>query len=469
MKISSFESFIFGATLTFFLTGLALIAGIYLQDATFKGKIYPSVYIDGVAQKGKTLKDAKKPYQDMNAGLKKTNFEILFANEHIATISGEMISLRTNGESIAEQAYLVTRSGNELNKLKNKLQNLTKMKRFSFTSSVEYSTEPFIEVLDLLGKQYNLEPKNALFEINDGKVSVFSTEKNGIRVNADSAISEVRKKISQLNKDNPSPEKSIIEINVTTSVIEPELKLSEANDLGIQEIIGIGTSDYSGSIPERVHNLLLATQRLHGTLVPKGEEFSFNKALGDISSLTGYKPAYVIVNGRTVLGDGGGVCQTSTTMFRTALASGLPITDWHAHAYRVHYYENDGKPGRDATTYSPSVDFKFRNDTGAAILIQTESDVDNNLLKYTFWGKKDGRKVYISDVTTANAVPAPPPRDQEDPTLKKGIRKQVDWAANGLTTWFDYKVTRGNEVIQDKRFTSYFRPWQAVYLVGTAD
>jgi hypothetical protein len=81
------------------------------------------------------------------------------------------------------------------------------------------------------------------------------------------------------------------------------------------------------------------------------------------------------------------------------LNSGLPITEWHAHAYRVHYYENDGKPGRDATVYAPSVDFKFKNDTGNAILIQTEADTENNILKYTLWGKKDGRKVTISDVS----------------------------------------------------------------------
>ncbi len=469
MKISSFESFIVGVILTFILTGLALVIGIYLQDSSYKGKIYPSIYIDGKLQKGKSLKEAKMPYQEMNVDLKKANFEMVFAGDHIATMSGEMISLRTNGESIAEQAYLVTRSGDKLNKLKQKIQNLTEMKKFLFTSNIEYSVEPFEDVLNLMSKQYNLEPKNALFEIKNGKVSVFSTEKNGLKVNVETALGDIRKKIMQLSTKKSYTDQETIEINVTTSVIEPEVKLSEANDLGIQEIIGVGTSDYSGSIPERVYNLLLATQRLHGTLVPKGEEFSFNKALGDISSLTGYKPAYVIVNGKTVLGDGGGVCQTSTTMFRVALQSGLPITDWHAHAYRVHYYENDGKPGRDATTYSPSVDFKFKNDTGAAILIQTESDVNNNLLKYTFWGKKDGRKAYVSDVTMGNAVPAPPPRDQEDPTLKKGVRKQVDWAANGLTTWFDYKVTKGNEVIQDKRFTSYFRPWQAVYLVGTAD
>ena len=75
----------------------------------------------------------------------------------------------------------------------------------------------------------------------------------------------------------------------------------------------------------------------------------------------------------------------------------------------------------------------------------------------------------ISDVTLGASIPAPPDREQEDPTRPKGVRVQVDWAAAGLTTWFDYSVTRGAERIQSKRFVSNYRPWQAVYLVGTKE
>lgn len=469
MKINSMGSFFLGVFITFLATGLALVLGIYLQDSAYKNKIYPSIYIDGIPQSGKTLKEAKAEYQELNKQLKNLDFEVLFENTHVATISGEMISLRTNGENIAENAYLITRTGTDLNKLKERLQALTETKKFSFTSNLEYTTEPLTDIIELLKKQYNVAPKNALFEIKNGKVSAFTLEKNGVKVNSEEAIADFRKNLSKISSSKKTNPSEPIHIKITKSIIKPDVTLAEANKMGIQEVIGVGTSDYSGSIPERVHNLLLATSKIHGTIVPKDGTFSYNKTVGDISALTGYKPAYVIVNGRTVLGDGGGVCQTSTTLFRATLNSGLPITEWHAHAYRVHYYENDGKPGIDATVYAPSVDFQFKNDTGNTILIQTEADTENNLLKYTFWGKKDGRKIAISDVSMGNAVPAPPPRDEEDPTLKKGVRKQVDWAANGLTTWFDYRVTKGNEVIQEKRFTSYYKPWQAVFLVGTAD
>jgi vancomycin resistance protein YoaR len=86
--------------------------------------------------------------------------------------------------------------------------------------------------------------------------------------------------------------------------------------------------------------------------------------------------------GKTVLGDGGGICQVSTTLFRAALNSGLPISEYHAHAYRVGYYENDAKPGLDATVFGPTVDFKFINNTPASILIQTIVDKENNKLLF---------------------------------------------------------------------------------------
>ena len=184
-------------------------------------------------------------------------------------------------------------------------------------------------------------------------------------------------------------------INIKPRIIDPEITLASINNYGIEELISEGRSDYSHSIPERIHNVILAASKFNGVLIPPGKIFSFNEAVGDISSLTGYKPAYIIKEGKTVLGDGGGVCQVSTTLFRAALNAGLQIVERYPHAYRVLYYENDMKPGYDATVFSPTVDLKIKNDTPAHILIETEVDENNNLLYFRFFGKKDNRKIEI--------------------------------------------------------------------------
>jgi vancomycin resistance protein YoaR len=258
-------------------------------------------------------------------------------------------------------------------------------------------------------------------------------------------------------------------ITLTDSPVKPEISLNEANKFGIEELIGEGQSNYTHSIPERIYNVSLAASKFNGVIIEKGKVLSFNDIVGDISSSTGYKPAYVIKNGRTVLGDGGGVCQVSTTLFRAALNTGLPILERTAHAYRVGYYENDAKPGLDATVFGPYVDLKIKNDTTAAILLEVENDEENKILKFKIYGKKDGRLAEISPIRITDEQAAPPPVYQDDPTLKKGVVKQVDFAASGAKSTFTYKIHRADKSTEEKTFVSVYRPWAAVYLVGQAD
>ena len=237
--------------------------------------------------------------------------------------------------------------------------------------------------------------------------------------------------------------------------------------MGIKELIGKGESTFFHSIPGRVFNVNLASSRIDGVLIAPGEVFSFNKTIGDVSSFTGYKQAYIIQNGRTVLGDGGGVCQVSTTFFRAILDAGLPIVERYAHAYRVGYYEQDSLPGIDATIFVPSVDLKFKNDTGHHILVQREIDLNNYSLKFYLYGTKDGRITTMSKpVITGQSAP-PAPLYQDDPNLPLGQIQQTDFEAWGANVYFTRNVTKNGKTIISDKFTSNYRPWQAVFLRGT--
>lgn len=274
----------------------------------------------------------------------------------------------------------------------------------------------------------------------------------------------------QINEAVDLINSAIITQNMTTiklpvSVVEPKNKL--ANDLGIKELIGRGISNFAGSIENRKFNVGLAASRINGVLIAPGEEFSFVKTVGDISGASGYKQAYVIKSGRTVLDDGGGVCQVSTTIYRAALNTGLPITARTAHAYRVGYYEQGFPPGMDATIFSPSVDLKFKNDTSHHILVQAH--VEGTTLTVDLYGTSDGRTVEITKPTIVGQSPALPEIRQDDPTLPKGTVKQVDWAATGANVVFSRKVSRGGIEVINETIRSNYRPWQAVYLVGTKE
>ncbi len=306
-------------------------------------------------------------------------------------------------------------------------------------------------------------PQNAHFRYVNGRVEEFAPAKNGVVVKQGELVSLLVSYLVSLEKDG---QKDIV-VDIPTIAAAPAIKTDQVNTLGIKELIGRGQSNFAGSIPNRIFNIKKAAGNMNGLLVASGETFSFNKYVGDISAAGGYRQAYVIKEGRTVLGDGGGVCQVSTTLFRAILATGLPIEERTAHAYRVHYYEEDSQPGFDATIFTPDVDLKFKNDTPAYILIQTTIDEARNKLTFELYGTSDGRKVEISKARVWDVTPPPPALYQDDPTLAKGVVKQVDFPAWGAKAAFDWKVTRGAEVLQQRTFYSNYRPWQAVYLKGT--
>ena len=302
--------------------------------------------------------------------------------------------------------------------------------------------------------------QNAHFRyLGSGRVEEFAPAREGVVVKQNELTKMVIDNLDHIDKN------VALEIPVITT--QPTIKTSAVNTLGIKERLARGESDFSGSIPNRIFNLKKAAGNMNGILVSPGETFSFNKYVGDVSAAGGYRQAYVIKEGRTVLGDGGGVCQVSTTLFRAVLNAGLPVEERTAHAYRVHYYEEGSEPGFDATIFTPDVDFKFKNDTLAYILIQTTVDEANTKLYFDLYGTSDGRRVEISKARVWDVSPPPPALYQDDPSLRSGQVRQVDFPAWGAKVAFDWKVTRGAEVLQQRTFYSNFRPWQAIYLRGT--
>jgi vancomycin resistance protein YoaR len=446
-----------------FWTGMILIISMLITgmlfEKTYQGRIYPHVSVGNVDVSGKTPKEIETYWLEKNAPFATTEFELQY-DGNIATISGTDLNLGYDATLSATQAYLIGRSGEFFTTIYFKLfrnpVNLTPY--FRWNNSVVQDT------LDTIASQVDIPATDALFQFQNGRVSNFRPSTTGRRLNSDDAKIRLTRAFYIAEESG----RQRMTILMPIEPVKPAVATTQANIFGIKELIGTGYSEFSGSIPGRIHNVALAAARINGILIKPGETFSFNDAVGDISAATGYQSAYIIKEGRTVLGDGGGVCQVSTTLFRAALAAGLPIVERHAHAYRVHYYEEEGvKPGMDATVYGPTYDLKFKNDTSTFILIQTKTDVTNLSLTFELYGANDGRISHITGQKLWDVTPPPPDLYQDDPTLPRGVVKQVDFAAWGAKASFDYLVTRGAEVLQNTTFFSNFRPWQAVYLKGT--
>lgn len=457
-------SFIF--LIALFLVGIVGLAGyVVKQEKKLESRIYPNVYVDKVDIGKRTKKEARGLFSKSAEELYKHTVTVIYEDTPVATLSGRQLGVHRNVEEAVDKAYQIGRSDNFLTRMYQRYATLFNKDTFNFDTHLTFNKKSLAEFITKQEKEYDKSPKDALFTFENNRVVNFRPEEDGVKIESEKLLSDIETKIIYWKK-NPKNET----VTLTRKTIEPKITLAESNQFGIEELVAAGKSNYAGSIPERIHNLALATSKFNGVLIPKDGVISFNDIVGDISAATGYKPAYIIKAGKTVLGDGGGVCQVSTTLFRAALQAGLPILERTAHAYRVGYYESDSKPGFDATVYGPTVDLKIKNNTPTSLLIQTEVDYTTGNVYFRFYGKKDGRQIYISPGTLTDVSPPPEPKYEDDPTLKKGVVKQVDFAAWGGKTNFTYRVTSSDpNVIFEKSFFSNFRPWQAVYLVGKAD
>lgn len=448
----------------FILSGALLSSAVLFYFQYFyKDRVIPGIFIDSIYIGEKNKSEIEQIFISKNEEIGK-NTIVFSSNGFDATVSARLLNVGYDVNLITEQAL-------SLGKTKNVLSDtyliLSSYINGTFlTSTYRFDEQKIEQTLDPIQKEIYQEPVEAQFSVASNRVVAFRESSNGRTIDFDALNKKLKELIPQIIK-NKSPR--IVRVDIPIKETEPEVTTEEANNLGIVEVIGTGRSTFFHSIPNRIHNISLAAARINGILIAPGDEFSFNKALGDVSKFTGYKEAYVIKDGKTVLGDGGGVCQVSTTLFRAILNSGLPIIERHAHAYRVGYYEQDSSPGFDATIFVPTVDLKFKNDTENYILIQSYVDPTNLSLVFTFYGKNDGRKVSITKPVISNVTSPPPPLYQDDPNLPKDTVKQVEYAAPGGRSVFSRTVTKNGNVILNDTFVSNYRTWQAVFLRGTKE
>ena len=335
------------------------------------------------------------------------------------------------------------------------LKNWLKIKKDAAGIYLGINQEVAGEFLKKIAEAIDTPAQDARFEIKDGRVSEWQSSTDGFVLNIEESGNQIEKLLIAEKAQK---------INLVLSVDKSKITNNNVNDLGIQQLIGLGESNFSGSPKNRRHNISVGAESLNGLLVKPGEEFSLLAALGEINGETGYKPELVIKGDETIAEYGGGLCQISTTMFRLAINAGLPITQRRNHSYRVGYYE---PAGTDATIYSPWPDLKFVNDTGNYLLLQTRIEGDN--LIFEFWGTSDARIVETTKPVIYNITAPGEPKYMETGKLPVGEKKKIETAHNGADAYFKRTVrwpeTSGKETLEET-WQAHYIPWREVWLVG---
>lgn len=332
---------------------------------------------------------------------------------------------------------------------------------FSFylddTGQVAWALNPVSidHYMTMSGSEFKIEAENARLAYTGQGLTVIQESRDGMQVDMTQATKVILEGLA----------KQQTRIVLPSVSLAAEVTRQNFNNLGISQIIGSGTTDYRGSSANRSHNVANGARILNGIVVRPGEEYSVARYMGEVSDVTGYLPELVIKGNRTIPEFGGGLCQVSTTLFRAVLNAGLRVSERHNHSYRVSYYEPP--VGLDATIYLPNPDFKFINDTGSYILIQ--SKIVGTKITFELYGTSDGRKSVLSDPLILSTTPAPPPVYVETNTLFQGETKRLERAHDGMSTVVYYSVEREGREIIKQTFRSVYKPWAARYLVGTKE
>lgn len=298
---------------------------------------------------------------------------------------------------------------------------------------------------------------NARFAWNNGSVAILSESIDGFETDASTVIASIKEHADTSDKR---------EYEMPGKVIAATVKSNDLNALGIKELIGSGVSTFNGSSQERATNIKVASNLLHGAVVPPGGTFSFLQAMGGIDEDHGFVEGYVIAAERTRRGVGGGVCQVSTTAFRAAFWSGLDISERHQHSYRVGWYEANKEPvGFDAAVFDPGVDLKFVNNTPGYILI--EAPVGAETLTVNIYGTKVAGEVKLEGPAISNRVPAPPDVYEVDQRLPPGTKKQVETARGGLDTVITRRIVAPGQPDKVDQYRSSYAAWPNYFIVAS--
>ncbi|MFL0504927.1 VanW family protein [Ureibacillus sp. 179-F W5.1 NHS] len=144
-------------------------------------------------------------------------------------------------------------------------------------------------------------------------------------------------------------------------------------------VIASYTTYFNSSDVGRSSNIKLSANAISHVIVGVEDIFSFNITVGPRTKETGYQPALEIVNGEFEMGIGGGICQTSSTLFNAVDQLGVHYVERHHHSIDIGYVPK----GRDATVSYDSLDFRFQNTTGVPFMIQATTTKDSITIKLT--------------------------------------------------------------------------------------
>jgi vancomycin resistance protein YoaR len=491
-----------------------LAAAFFTWAVAFYDGIYPNIYFNDVKIGGLTKQEAISRLNTRYLHTSNESIKLIYKESEIEITASEA-GAKLNAEDIAEAAYLQGREGSFFSRLGSVTTSVfTKKQVDGISPDYDKIKSKVMEIAnelerDTIASNYRVENYTLIIQpANSGKTvdvetiadKVYSEFKNlnYVEVNIEGFITEEYSEDLKLEK---------LYDEIYTEALDAKLVYDENNEYTIAEhVVGVSfdlkkakelysASDSEVQIPliftqpdvtkedleallfrdvlaevkttlnannkNRTGNVSLSASACNGTILVPGEVFSYNKTVGQRTYENGYKDASVYISGGIEDQLGGGICQTSSTLYMAVIRAQLKPEERYNHSYTVVYTPL----GEDATVYWGSLDFKFSNNREYPIKIEAFQK-DDYIVVRIYGTKVDDNTFKIETVVHSHTPYSTVEKESQE--LEFGVRKQdvEGHSAYRTTTYGVVYNSEGKEIDRYKINDSRYSKLDRVILVG---
>ena len=407
--------------------------------------IYGGISIEDIDVSSKSKEEALNTVKDIKQEEIRQKSMKIKGQEKEYSLALEDIAFDYEYQEAVDSAYEIGREGNLFERYQ-KIKDLEKNKE-NIELKAFYDNKKIEEKSASIAKEINKEVAYAEFDFNGDNIEI-TDESPGYNVNEKELTSKIENNIFKLD-----------DVLIPIETISP--KYTKEYYSRINGVIGKSSTSFKTSGPGRVNNIKLSTKAFNGKIIHPGQSLSYNSTIGPTTTKAAYQNAPVIVAGDLTPGVGGGVCQTSTTLYNALLRADVKVTERAHHSIPSSYMDK----GLDAVVAGNYLDLKFRNDFDYPIYIS--SWVENKTVHFQIYGDKKNMDYTIQMEPKITTVIPLKVKEILKNDLKPGTRELAQQGRNGYkVTTYKHKIKNGKVVETLKVSSDYYKERDTIYHIG---
>ena len=408
---------------------------------------FPGVTVDGVDLGGMTMEEASTLFSARQQETSAAFSLVVASGDKRWKITSDEVTVSFDTPVVLERAYAVGHVGS----LEERYAQITQARQqgVHFETGFTYDRDAISDLVTIIGDSLDVEARDATldaFDVNN-RTFTFTEAQAGYQIDREQLESDILAALDEGAYDRVITPKG--------SRVEPGITRAQLEGL-FGKIASYSTTTTNDN--DRNTNISISAAALNGRMVKPGETLSFNECTGQRTGEKGYREAGAIAGGILVDDTGGGVCQTSSTLFNAVVRADLEIVELYPHSWPSSYVNR----GEDATVNWPSLDFVFRNNGRFPVFIVAW--YADRTVTVEVYGEMlpDGQTIDLFSETVKTITPSDEVLYVQDESLPAGTRKAGRSKRTGyvVDTYKVYKNAAGEEISREKLWTTTYRATQ---------